>query len=273
MVEPGPSPRESAPREPLLALTIDAERDWAVAGSEAIRQTLPRLLDLLERHRAQATFFVVAELLGECSDLLRSAAEVHEIASHGLSHRLLDRLSEADVKHELLESRKRLAGELGAEVIGFRAPFLRVPPAWFKLLAETQYKYDSSLGSLYPSVRNMSPRKWAPFIREGIVEIPTSALRPGLVPFSLTYLRLGSPVAERFIPRDGCVFYLHLHELAARSLTGRLRAPLKWVLPHNVGEPAWRILTRLVERWSGRIVTCRRFLQESHLLSQGDSIG
>lgn len=60
--------------EPLLALTVDVEPDWGLSGSEAVRGTLPCLLELLDRQGAEATFFVVADLLDACGELLGSAA-------------------------------------------------------------------------------------------------------------------------------------------------------------------------------------------------------
>ncbi len=259
-------------QEPLLVLTVDVEPDWGVSGSEAVLQTLPRLLELLDRHRAQATFFVVADLLDACREPLRSAAGPHEIASHGLSHSLLDRLPVAEVKRELAVSRARLSVQLDTQIIGFRAPFLRPAPGWPRLLAEAGYAYDSSWGRVHPSVRNVPPGRWGPFAQGPVVEIPTTTLRTGLVPLSLTYLRLCAPWAERLLPRTAAIVYLHLHELADPALTRKLRPPLRWLLRRNVGAPAWGILGRLLQRWRGRTVSCRTLLERSGLLmGRGES--
>jgi len=258
--EQSPSARRS---EPLLAFTVDVEPDWAVGGAAAVQEALPRLLELLERYQARATFFVVADLLKECGELLRRAVPKHEVASHGLSHRLLDRLSAHEVRRELGESRARLSGELAADVVGFRAPFLRVPPGWFELLAEAGYRYDSSLGRVRPSWKNVPPGRWEPVRVGSVVEIAPMSLRTGAIPFSLTYLRLGAPLTPLLAPTRGGVFYLHLHELARPEHVNKLRAPLRWMLARNVGEPAWRILERLLQGWRGRAVTCRRLLNET----------
>ena len=246
--------------ESLLAFTIDAEPDWGLTGTEAVRIVLPRLLDLLSKHRARATFFVVSDLLDDCAEVLSQAVAEHEIASHGVSHRCLHRLPPDEVREELTASRRRLCQELGADVVGFRAPFLRVPPGWSDLLTQAGYRYDSSVGRVYPSPRNVPPWRRRPRPLGEAVLLPTTTWKVGLVPFSLTYLRLSAPLGERMLPPGG-VFYLHPHELAPLSLAKGLSAPLKWALRCNVGEPAWRILDRLLERWQGRTVTCRTLLE------------
>ena len=63
------------------------------------------------------------------------------------------------------------------------------------------------------------------------------------------------------------MFYFHLHEVASPSLVVQLRPPLRWLLRRNVGEPAWHILTRLLQTWKGRAVTCDTLLRKAGLLS------
>ena len=253
--------------EPLLALTVDIEPDWGISGSRAVCQTLPRLLELLDRHQASASFFVVSDMLSECAELLRRLDQRHEVGSHGCTHRKLDGLSEAEVTRELTESRARLESELGVEVSGVRAPFLRVPPGWLRLVAQAGYRYDSSRGSIYPSPKNVPSWRWAPLTDGPVVEAPTTTLRTGLIPFSLTYLRVTSPFGRALVPGGDAVFYLHPHELADRSLAGVLRPPLRWILKRNAGERAWTIVERLLESRRGGVVSCRGLLQRRGLLS------
>jgi len=252
---------EPGPAGPLLVLTVDTEPDWGVDGSEAVEEVLPRLLELLGRHRAGATFFVVAELLDRCEELLREVAGHHEIGSHGLTHTRPSRLSREEVRRELRLSRERLSERLEVRVDGVRAPFLEVCPGWFGLVAEAGFRYDSSIGRVYPSPRNAPAPRWRPGMREGIVEIPATAMRPALVPFSLTWLRLGWPLARALCPPAGGVFYLHPHELASPALLRKLPSLPGLLLRRRVGEAAWDILEGLLERWSGRTVSCRTLLQ------------
>lgn len=247
------------PNVPFM-LTVDVEPDWGIAGCRCVEETLPRFCGLLARYGVRGTFFVVANLVEQIRDQLRDAATVHEIGSHGLTHRLLTDMSRAEVSVELSESRRRLQEELGAEVIGFRAPFLKTPPRWFENVSEAGYRYDSSWGSVVPSPGNVGPNHWRPVRRHGIVEIPTTALRSGWIPFSLTYLRLLAPFGEALVSPCAAMMYLHLHELADPSHANVLPMPLRAVLRRGAGPRAWAMLDRILRRVAPRAVTCREFL-------------
>ena len=101
------------------------------------------------------------------------------------------------------------------------------------------------------------------------MEIPATTLLTGLVPFSLTYLRLCAPWGEKLVSPATGIMYFHLHELAGRSLMKKLRAPFRWALARNVGRPAWRILDRVLDRWAGRTVNCRTLIRRSGFLTEG----
>ena len=241
-------------------LTVDVEPDWGVSGSAAVREVLPRFCDLLEARGVRATFFVVADLLDTCGDILGRIPAGHEVGSHGLSHRQLHALSSGEVAVELRESRRRLRDALGQEVAGFRAPFLRIPAGWHERVAAAGYRYDSSVGSVAPSLRNVSPSRWRVVMHRGVAEIPTTTLRTGVVPFCLTYLRLLAPAGEWLISGRAALMYMHLHELAdpgrARVLPWRLR----WLLRRGAGRGGWRIMERVLDRVADRAVTCSEFL-------------
>ncbi len=241
-------------------VTVDVEPDWGVRGCQAVREVLPRLSDLFRRRNVRATFFVVADLLESCADLFREAFSGHEVASHGLTHRILAGLGEKDVAFELEESRRRLEAAFGRRVAGFRAPFLWTPPEWFRRLKAAGYEYDSSRGAVSPSPRNARPASWRVTREDGIAEIPATALRTGRIPFSLTYLRLLAPLGERLVSPRAPIIYFHLHELAERSLARVLPWHLRLPLRRNSGAAAWPILDRTLARCAARSVTCSEFL-------------
>jgi peptidoglycan/xylan/chitin deacetylase (PgdA/CDA1 family) len=252
--------RDVVRRDAPFMVTVDVEPDWGIRGCQAIREVLPRLSDLFRRRRVRATFFVVADLLESCAELFREAFAGHEIASHGLTHRVLAGLGEGEVAFELAESRRRLEAAFGCRVAGFRAPFLRTPPGWFRLLRGAGYAYDSSHGAVAPSPRNARPKPWRVTREAGIAEIPAAALRTGWVPFSLTYLRLLAPLGERLISPRAPVVFFHLHELAEPSLVRALPWPMRAALRRNSGAAAWPILDRMLAQCAGRSVTCSEFL-------------
>lgn len=239
------------------------EPDWGIEGTRSVREVLPQFLELLDELDAGATFFVVSDLLEDCAGVLRRTAEKHEIGSHGVSHDRFDEMSRPRLLHELEESRRRLEQELGSAVRGLRAPFLARPPGWFRWVRRAGYSYDSSVGSVYPSPQNMPAWRWGPSRQEGVLELPPTTLVTGLVPFSLTYLRLMAPLGAALAPRRGGVLYLHLHELADPDLSELLPPPLRWALRHGAGRTAWKTLRGLLEGWPGPVTSCSDWL-ESH---------
>lgn len=237
-------------------LTVDVEPDWGIAGHECILQTLPRFNELLRTLRIPATFFVVAGLIDQCGEVLRRELQNCEVASHGLTHRVLAELSQDEVERELSQSRRKLEDFFGRPVTGFRAPFLKVPPNWFNALEKAGYRYDSSMGKVSPSPANVPPSRWKIEKHGGIVEIPVTSLRSGWFPLSLTYLRLLAPVGIRMVAPDSAIMYLHLHELADPALAKSLPWPLRTLLRRNAGEPAWTILEQILTPFAARANTC-----------------
>src|SRR6185436_2003271 len=108
-----------------------------------------RLLDLLARHDARGTFFVLGCVADRTPDIVkRIAARGHEIASHGRTHRRITHLTPPELREELRTSKQRLEDLTGQSVIGFRAPSFSIVPGreWaFDVLIEEGYRYDSSI--------------------------------------------------------------------------------------------------------------------------------
>jgi len=110
-----------------------------------------RLLDLLDRHDSQATFFVVAELADQYPDLIREIANRgHEIASHTVTHPSLPAQTPAKKRTEIQQSKDVLEELSGVEVTGFRAPTFQVDDESYSLLIEAGYRYSSSVASCLP---------------------------------------------------------------------------------------------------------------------------
>lgn len=148
--------------EPPFALSVDVEdyfqvqafahrvtrEEWARFPSRVARNT-ETLLDLFEEAGARATFFVLGWVARAHRVLIaRIATRGHEIASHGMSHRMLTELSPTSFREEARESKILLEDLAGAPVVGFRAPSYSVGPGtlWaLEVLAETGYSYDSSV--------------------------------------------------------------------------------------------------------------------------------
>lgn len=122
--------------------------DWESFDGRAA-MCVDRILALLQEHRASATFFILGWLARRDGQMVRHIAEAgYELASHGMSHAMLDRLTPEEFRRELDESRKLLEDLSGRPVRGYRAPTFSIThrTAWaLDVLAEAGYGYDSSI--------------------------------------------------------------------------------------------------------------------------------
>lgn len=112
-------------------------------------QQVDRVLELLSRHGARATFFVLGWICDRHPDLVRRIHDAgHEIASHSHAHPLLYELDRRAVRDELRKGRDVAEQLIGAQVHGFRAPgfSIRSDNTWaLDCIVEAGFRYDSSL--------------------------------------------------------------------------------------------------------------------------------
>ncbi len=124
-------------------------RDAWDAQPTRVESNTDRLLELLDRHHAHGTFFILGWVAERHPSLVRRiAAQGHEIASHGWWHRRVTRMSPEEFREDIRRSKAVLEEISGSTVAGFRAPSFSIVPGgeWaFDLLLEEGYTYDSSL--------------------------------------------------------------------------------------------------------------------------------
>jgi peptidoglycan/xylan/chitin deacetylase (PgdA/CDA1 family) len=142
-------------------------------GEYGSRVGVPRILNLLERHRAAATFFVpaVSGLLHP-EDVTTYVAAGHEIALHGWIHEwntALDTAAERDLLQRSIEVLDRLSG---ARPTGIRTPSWDFSDSTLALIREVQLTYDSSLMADDEPYELLADGE-----RTGIVEIPVEWIR------------------------------------------------------------------------------------------------
>lgn len=117
------------------------------ARSLVATTAIPRLLELFERNKAPATFFVIGAdvALPSMPAALRTAAAAGvELASHSFSHDYaLSRRSQAEIEADLKRCEDALLN-IGAVPRGFRAPGYTLSPALLQAVAARGYEYDSS---------------------------------------------------------------------------------------------------------------------------------
>lgn len=160
MTAPPVNPASAHPDGPRHVLSFDVEeyfqaeaasvppRRWSEFPSR-LQPAVERILQVLADHSVRATFFTLGGFAKAVPGLIRMVASAgHEIASHGMSHRMLTRLSPAELRQELTDSRKSLEDVAGQRVEGYRAPTFSIThaTAWgLDVLAECGYRYDSSV--------------------------------------------------------------------------------------------------------------------------------
>jgi len=121
------------PRAQLFGKTVcrtNSARKLALTFDDGPNPTItPRLLDLLDRYNARATFFVIGRFVRERPDLVREVAgRGHLVGNHTESHPNLFWRGPSDIRIELRLCHSLLTGILGKPTKWFRPPFgLRNP--------------------------------------------------------------------------------------------------------------------------------------------------
>lgn len=101
-------------------------------------------------------------------DIRRTAAAGHEIGSHTITHPRLDALDEANIRHELEQSRIEIREQLGeAHTFSAEAPFG----------IEDDRVMQIAFG-IYPALRNRMPHDWLDELNRSSQRDPASSSRP-----------------------------------------------------------------------------------------------
>lgn len=116
------------PRAQLFGTTIcrtNSSRKLAITFDDGPNPAItPKLLDLLDRYDAKATFFVIGRFVRECPELVKeTAARGHVIGNHTESHANLLKLGPAQITVELRLCHHAIANALGAPAKWFRPPY------------------------------------------------------------------------------------------------------------------------------------------------------
>lgn len=146
----------------INALTFDVEewfctsnlemfvppREWGRAISR-IELSTKNILDLLARHRVEATFFVLGWVAERHPDLIREIHDRgHEIATHGYSHTRLTAMTPDAFACDLDRAVGITESITGAGIHGFRAPSFTITHStlWaVDILKDRNFQYDSSV--------------------------------------------------------------------------------------------------------------------------------
>jgi len=133
-----------------LALTFDDGPNPAIT---------PKLLDLLDRHRAKATFFLIGKYVRESPGLAKELlARGHAIGNHTETHPNLFFCGPQETRDELLRCSEAIGQATWDEPRLFRPPFgFRSP--WLGQIA-TKYQMQTVMWSLIPGDWREKPAEW-----------------------------------------------------------------------------------------------------------------
>jgi polysaccharide deacetylase family protein (PEP-CTERM system associated) len=183
------------------AFTIDVEDYFQVEGFASavdrgswdgfrtrVGGSTSALLDLLAQHKVRATFFVLGWVARKHPEIVRQiAASGHEVASHGMSHRLVYTQSPAEFRQETREAKVLLEDLAQKPVTGYRAATYSITrrSLWaLDILCEEGFRYDSSIFPMRHDRYGIPDAEQAPHVLTTpggarLVEFPISVLRYG----------------------------------------------------------------------------------------------
>jgi polysaccharide deacetylase family protein (PEP-CTERM system associated) len=144
------------------AFTIDVEDYFQVEGFAhvidraswdgyelRVQQNTGRLIELLARHGVRATFFVLGWVARKQPGIVRDIVRAgHEVASHGMTHRLIYTQDPQTFRTETRDSKALLEDQAQAPVLGYRAATYSITKRslWaLDILHEEGFAYDSSI--------------------------------------------------------------------------------------------------------------------------------
>ncbi len=243
--------------------TVDVEEYFQVSAFEShvdrsswddrasrLEMGMSPLLELLARHGASGTFFILGWVAKRHPSIVHAiAAGGHEIASHGWGHERITQLTQDKFRESVRDSRAILEDISGRRVFGYRAPSFSIVRGgeWaLDVLLEEGYCYDSSLFPVRRRGYGFLGGKRDPYQIEraaGVLdEFPPATVKLGsavlpagggayfrLFPYALIQSALAA-AERRGAP---ATFYIHPWELDPAQ--PRLAVPLKTRVRHYGG--------------------------------------
>ena len=160
-----PPIKGAVPRNPDMALGANFSKSAGVSFSRVMvsgnyiamtfddgphPQNTTRLLDMLRERNIKATFYVIGRSVDLYPQVVRrTVAEGHEIGNHTHTHRLLSKLSDAEVRKELSSCRDSIARAAGVQPRTMRPPYgglLQRQREW----VHAEFHYPTILWSVDP---------------------------------------------------------------------------------------------------------------------------
>lgn len=163
---------------------VVTRRDWRRLESRVLDNTVAAL-DLLDAHRARATWFVLGWVASRVPEVVQEIVRRgQEVASKGFLHRTPQSMTREELRTDAAKTREAIERAGGVQVHGHRVArgHLGVSDLWvLEVLAELGFVYDSSF---FPRFRSIRRESWRRFPHENrtaageIREFPISTWGP-----------------------------------------------------------------------------------------------
>lgn len=204
--------------------------DWASYDCRVEKNT-HTILDMLDERQQKGTFFVLGWIAQRYPNLVKEIdTRGHEVASHGMSHKLIYKQAIDVFRKETFDSKALLEDLIQKPLLGYRAATYSITEKslWaLDILAEAGYRYDSSIFPMrhdnygIPDI-NPEPHKLITPSGAELVEFPISTLKKANLTLPIAgggYFRLFpyffTRWALRHLNKQGkpFVFYIHPWEV------------------------------------------------------------
>ena len=142
-----------------VSIHVDCDSLWVYASeygappdyqdASIYEESLPELVEMLEKRNLHATFFVIGKdlKLPACRAFCRQVLDRgHQIGNHSYSHlQDVHKLTQAERRLEILNCHNAVQQSLGYECTGLRMPGYYFDRNIAEILDELNYAYDSSV--------------------------------------------------------------------------------------------------------------------------------
>lgn len=172
--------RTTVSLSPAQGLSVDVEDYYHVEAfadriTPAIWPEFPprvadntrRVLELLDRFGAKATFFVLGWVAEREPQLVREISSAgHELGCHSYLHRRVSRLTPEEFREDTRRALAVIEDASGKKIRGYRAPTFSIVPnsLWaLEILAEDGFAYDSSVFPIRHDLYGMPQAPRFPF--------------------------------------------------------------------------------------------------------------
>ncbi|MBI2498672.1 polysaccharide deacetylase family protein [Candidatus Woesearchaeota archaeon] len=210
----------------FVNISVDVERDLHSGDYLGVTEGLKIFEKIVEKYKIKPTLFVTGEVIEKYGEIFKRLQNNRwEVGFHSYDHKRFDKMDNEEKNNDIKKGLK-IFRKYGLKVNGFRAPQHSIDENTFKLLKENGFKYDSSNASkdilqLVHLIRGSNKSifgflrqffsKSNPYKKNGVLEIPTSAL---VIPFVGYSLRILPLFLMKFLflllkRRKVIVFYCH----------------------------------------------------------------